>query len=441
VDRAQWFVEPVNEFVTLRNKATGRFLNIEKQDAIDASLTKRPDAKNWWSGLWKLNHIGGAPLPVFAKIGELVVTSPPYGSEVKGGTKITFSGPGLTKVVVKCWQAGEGFGSDSVVGEVDLNADGTGEVTFPAENYPHGPVMVRVLGTGDAKTKNNCYLMLYNTGGTRWNVGIPDSIPDPAKGMKLIFADDFAKPELSITKDGQDATYMSHKPGGGDFSGIPFGDHENAETTPFSQKDTYLRIRADQSKKTTGLISSLRKDGTGLTFKVPFYAECRFIAQSSPGTWPAFWTMTTGVAKGLKTPADELDVIEAYGGEGSGAPNQRGYWIHAHYWNQAPDGKKDYTQDRFAGMIKMDQIQGHSSASWFETFHTYGVHVDAENTVYYCNGIEVARHKTARISKAEPHFFFINMAVGGASGWKIDLTKYGGVADMYVDYVRVFQGE
>src|SRR5690606_36350403 len=98
-------------------------------------------------------------------------------------------------------------------------------------------------------------------GGVAWNEGLPAEAPAPAKGMKLVFADDFDKPELSISKDGVGTTYMSHKPGGGDFSGIPFGDHENADTTPFSQVGTYLRIRADQAKNTTGLISSIGKDG------------------------------------------------------------------------------------------------------------------------------------------------------------------------------------
>ncbi len=440
-DRGRWLVEPVDTFVIVRNKGTRRFLNIEKQATVDAGLDKRPDAKNWWSGLWKLNHVSGPELPKFVRLEETVVTSPAYGATVKGDTPIKFRAPGLLRATVKCWQGGDGFGSDTTIGEVELDADGVGEVVFPADKYPHGPVVVRVLATGEGKAKNNYYLMLYNEGGKKWNAGMPSTTPEPAKGMELLFADDFDKPELSITKDGAGATYMSHKPGGGDFSGVPFGDHENADTTPFSQVDTYLRIRADQSKKTTGLISSLRKDGTGLTFTVPFYAECRFVAQSSPGTWPAFWTMTQGVHKGLREPADELDVIEAYGGEGSGAPNQRGYWIHSHYWNQAPDGKKDYTQDRFGGMIKMHEVPGLSGASWFETFHTYGVLVGREDTVYYCNGVEVARHKTARISKAEPHFFFVNMAIGGASGWKIDLNKYNGVADMYVDYVRVYQGQ
>lgn len=439
-DRGRWFVNPVDIYATLQNVATGKYINIENLDGpVDAKLDKRPDAKNWWSGLWKLNHVDGPAPDRFYKPGEVIVTSPRYGSTIKGDTTIEITAPGFSRAEVKSWLPGGKFGEDSTVGFIELDEDGTGSIAFPADKYPRGPITIRI-GAAEGSLRSNYYLMVYNENGVSWNEGIPDEVPEPAKGMKLVFADDFDKPELSISKDGLGATYASHKPGGGDFSGIPFGDHENANTTPFSQVDTYLLIRADQAKNTTGLLSSLRFDGTGITVNAPCYFEARLIAQSAPGTWPAFWVMTEDVHKGLRVPADELDVIEAYGGEGPGNPNQRGYWIHSHYWNQAPDGGKDYSQDRFAGQIKMTEIEGAGGASWYETFHTYGVLVGKDDTVFYMDGIEVARHKTAKLSGSRPLFFFVNFAIGGASGWKIDLSQYDGVADMYVDYVRVYQG-
>jgi hypothetical protein len=438
-DRGRWFIIPIESFYAIQNVATGRFINIEKSSSpVDAALDKKPGPKHWWSGLWKLNHIDGPPPARFYQPGQVIVTAPAYGSTIRGDTTIHVRAPGFGSAVVKSWLPGGPFGSDSTVGSIELSDDGAGSIVFPADKYPRGPITIRVMAA-EGSRKSNYYLMVYNEGGIAWNEGIPPATPAPAEGMKLVFADDFDKPELSISKTGKGTTYTSHKPGGGDFSGIPFGDHENPQTTPFSQIGTYLRIRADQSKKTTGLISSMGMDGTGFLATAPAYFECRFIAQSAPGTWPAFWLMTQDVHKGLKEPADELDVIEAYGGEGPGNPNQRGYWIHSHYWNQAPDGKKDYTQDRFAGQINMTEIKGGGGASWHETFHTYGVLVGRDDTVYYCDGIEVARHKTARLSGSRPLFFFANLAVGGASGWKIDLSQYDGLADMYIDYIRVYQ--
>lgn len=75
---------------------------------------------------------------------------------------------------------------------------------------------------------------------------------------------------------------------------------------------------------------------------------------------------------------------------------------------------------------------------WSTTFHTYGLYVGRDETIYYFDGIEVLRHPTNDISKEKPLFFLINYAIGGISGWPIDLERFGNASDMYVDYVRVF---
>ena len=68
-----------------------------------------------------------------AKAPHLIsVASPAYCSEVKGDTPIDLVAPGWQTVVVKCWQQGEGFGSDSTVGEVKLDDSGKGSIVFPA---------------------------------------------------------------------------------------------------------------------------------------------------------------------------------------------------------------------------------------------------------------------------------------------------------------------
>ena len=380
----------------------------------------------------------GSTLPVQKTI---AVTSPAYGADVNGDTKVTFTATGFSKVTVRCWQAGGTIGTDSIAATVDIDDQGNGSFVFPANRYPHGPLMIRLSGSND-QHRDNCYLQVYNTSGKPWNAGLP-SAPPPATGMRQVFADDFDQPTLSISKAGEGTTYTSHKPGGGDFSGIPFSDHESGDTTPFSHRDGYLRIRADNAKNTTGLISSVNMAGKGITAKAPCYFECRFIAQSAPGTWPAFWIITNHVGENIRF-SDELDVIEAYGGEGKGQPNSNGkYFISTHYWSQGPGGKgKDekqqgHGQDR----VWMYELQEGKGSSWFESFHTYGVYVGLEDTVFYCDNVEVRRHKTARVSKQYPFYFMVNLAIGGASGWKRDLSRYNGIADMYVDYVRVFQGD
>jgi hypothetical protein len=288
-------------------------------------------------------------------------------------------------------------------------------------------------------------LQLFNAGGVAWNAGIPKADPPAAAGMKLVFADDFEAP-LSVSGDGRGKRYMAHKPGGGDFSGYPFTSPEE-KNNPFSQRGTYLRIHASRDandpkdRGTTGLIAPVDADGKGVFVTAPFYMECRFVAQSAPGTWPAFWAIGKRAAdRGDKAPADELDVIEAYGGIGAGNPNGYGlYEATSHFWNQkGSDGKPLKLAVPSSQRVDMTALGGGSS--WSTTFHTYGLLVTAADTVYSCDGVEVLRHPTNEVSKTARFFFLINYAVGGISGWKIDLKREGGASDMWVDFVRVYQG-
>ena len=371
---------------------------------------------------------------------QVAVTAPDYCSEIKGDTTIVLAAPGFKSVTVKCWKQGEGAGADSTVATVPLDAKGNGSFVFPADAYPHGPVTVRISGQNGA-VKDNCYLQLYNRGGVSWNEGLPKAPPPAAKGMALVFADDFSGP-LSISSKDPKATYYDHKPPGGwqDFSTIRFTSFDQPNN-PFSQVDSYLRIRASEKAKSSGLISSMKNDATGITAKAPCYFECRFLGPNAIGTWPAFWLLTdymSAQVKGVKVPCDELDIIEAYGGEGPREPNAFDtYMICPHAWDQGETGKA-IEKKAFDGMhnpIRMKKFG--VTSTWFETFHIYGCKVTETDTIYFCDNVEVGRHPTLPLSKEKPFFFLINLATGG--GWPVDLSRYNGLADMYVDYVRVYQ--
>jgi hypothetical protein len=371
---------------------------------------------------------------------KVFVSSPGYCSDVRGDTPIVLSAAGFKQVSVKCWKQGEGFGSEATVGQVDLDEAGHGSVVFPAEQYPHGPITLTLTG-GEGKSSDHCYLQLYNKGGVSWNEQMPKGPPPGAKGMALVFADDFSAP-LSISSSDPKATYYDHKPPGGyqDFSTLTFRSNEPGKS-PFAQVDSYLRIRADAKAHSAGIISSIKNDGSGIKARVPCYFECRFIGPNAIGTWPGFWLMTdymTGYdALREKTPADELDVIEAYGGEGPHEPNAGDtYMITPHCWNQGQTGKS-LEKIAFDGMHNPCHMRKFGIPStWFQSLHTYGCKVTETDTIYYCDDVEVGRHATFPLSKTQPIFFMIDLATGG--GWPVDLSRYDGVADMYVKYVRVY---
>ena len=373
--------------------------------------------------------------------GQIDIASPEYCSDVRGDTRVALSARGFTRVTAKCWKQGEGFGVDSTVAEVGLDDRGNGSFVFPADQYPHGPLTVRIGGERGL-IKDNCYLQLYNRGGVSWHEGIPKDAPLAAKDMSLVFADDFNGPLSISTKDAK-ARYFDHKPLGGDFSTLPFTGHDQPGD-PFAQVDTYLRIRADTKANSAGLLSSVTNNGQGTKAVLPCYFECRFIAPNAIGTWPAFWLMTDYPTerkngKPENIPSDELDIIEAYGGEGPREPNAYdSYQVTPHAWNQGETGKAAELQ-AYAALHNPVSMKKHGIPStWFETFHVYGCKITETDTVYYCDNIEVGRHRTLETSKRYPFFFMVNLATGG--GWPVDLSRYGGRADMYVDYIRVYQG-
>ena len=439
----QWEVEVgTAPFRSLKNAASGKYLSCERKlGHVECDLASLPKGDNWWSGQWEFVHAGGPPPPRYFRRNQVAVTMPPYASAVRGDTLVEFFAPGLTAATVKCWKQGEGFGSDATVADLKLDVQGKGSFVFPADDFPHGPITLRISAT-DGAVRDNCYLQLYNQRGVRWNEGLPKDPPPPAGGMTLAFADDFTGP-LSISGTDPKATYYDHKPPGGiqDFSTLTFTSHDSPKS-PFAQVGSYLRIRASEKTHTAGLLSSMKNDASGLKVSPPCYFEARFLGPNAVGTWPGFWLMTDYMTdyklKGDKTPCDELDILEAYGGEGPGSPNADDkYMVTPHCWNQGEEGKARETK-AYEGIKNPVQMRKFGIPStWFEAFHTYGCKVTEADTIYYCDNVEVGRHPTFPVSRERPLFFMINLATGG--GWPVDLSRYDGVADMYIDYIRVYK--
>ena len=366
------------------------------------------------------------------------VPSPAPCSDVSGRVEVQIEAGGLSHIDAHCFVLRK-TRRGTVAEDIPLtprgltpDASGQSSFVFNADRLPHGPLTIQITGE-DGNVKDLYELQLYNTGGRRdRTAGIPDTVPAAAHGMRLAYSDDFDAP-LSVSRDGRGTRYNAHKPTFGDFSGWPFADPEG-ELNPFRQRDTYLVIRArkpEGSRGSTGLLATVDMDGNGYRATPPFYMECRLTAQSAPGTWPAFWTVTN-INRGQ---GDELDVVEAYGGWGEGNPNSTGYWVTSHFWGQDDaEGKPLQHPDKLIETTDRGQ-----KTSWSQTFHTYGLRVDGEQTVYYLDNQEVWRHRTNSLSYTQPHVVLINYAIGGASGWKIDLERYGNTSQMYVDFIRIFE--
>jgi len=379
-------------------------------------------------------------------IQAIQVSEPKLRSDVKGNVTVKFKAPGMKSANAFIWQQPTkekpgkwGHDVNVTPGGISL-IGGRGEFTFNADEFPNGPMNVRIFAKNDDGMKDIFELQLFNTGGVKWNQGAGNHIPPivKEKGLKLVFEDDFETSPPSISSDGQGTTYMAHKPQGGDFSGWKFSYLEDGR--PFEQRGTWLRIKArkdkDSPKGRSGIIASVDHEGAGVWARVPCYFECRFTAQSAIGTWPAFWTLTSW-EKGKEAGSDEYDIVEAYGGMGKGNPNHPGYSLVSHFWRQKnPDGskKKSYS-------ARPDIMNLGGKSYWSTTFHTYALYIGPEETIYYFDDIEVKRHPTNDLAKEVPHFFLANLAIAGISGWKDDLRRYDLGSDMWIDYIRVFAKE
>lgn len=371
----------------------------------------------------------------------IAIVEPAPRAEVKGEVTVKFRAPGMKRARALCWQQPSGekpspWGHDAELtpGGIALDGEGNGSFVFPADDFPNGPVNIRVQAQNDEPKYDVYELQLFNLGGVKWNQGIPKADPPAAKGLKLVFSDDFNGP-LSLANDGRGARYGVHKPGGGDFSGWQFS-NVLKDGQPFGQTGTWLKIAArkdEQSPKgRSGIIASVDQDFKGFWAKAPAYFECRFTAQAAPGTWPAFWTMAPSALG-----SDELDIVEAYGGVGKGHPNHPGYSVVSHFWSQKNADGSD--RKGVNAVAKIMELGGKSY--WSTTFHTYAVLIGMKETVYYFDDIEVLRHPTNRVSREFPHYFLVNYAIGGISRWPIDLKRYNEGSDMWVDYVRVYAQE
>lgn len=353
------------------------------------------------------------------------ILEPALRSDVNGEFIVRIHAPGMKRSSARCVDVLTPDG-------IKLDDEGNGSFSVNANELNRGPITIQIFADNLMGTRDLFELQLYNVSSKAHNsAGIPDTIPAPAKGMHVAYKDDFTS-RISVSKDGRKAKYNAHKPFFGDFSGWPFSDPD--EDGPFVQRDNYLIIKArkeDGTKGRSGLLATVDMDGNGFRAKAPFYMECRMVAQSGTGTWPAFWTITNP----SHGPGDELDIIEAYGGWGKKNPNSTGYWVTSHYWAQYDNyGKPLKHPGQLIDMTKIGR-----KTSWSEEFHTYGVYVDKENTIYYLDDIEVCRMPTNILSYTRSHIPMINYAIGGSSGWYIDLERYGNASDMYVDYLRIFE--
>ncbi len=147
------------------------------------------------------------------------------------------------------------------------------------------------------------------------------------------------------------------------------------------------------------------------------------------GLWPAIWMLGENIKEIGWPRCGELDIMEYVSYE----PNQIHFSVHTRDNNHMD--KTHIT----TGAIKLETAE--------EEFHNYGILWDEESIHFYLDDIENIYLTINRPEEYnqdnwpfdKPHYFLLNMAVGGMWGGYMGVDDSIFPADLNIDYVRVYQ--
>ena len=158
--------------------------------------------------------------------------------------------------------------------------------------------------------------------------------------------------------------------------------------------------------------------------------EARIKFPGGKGTWPAYWMMGES---GNWPKCGEIDIIEHIGSQDTRAS----FALHTQEKN-GMNGKNWHSTHFFDHPLSND-------------YHVYGVEwcQEEENGKdcirFTVDGVEYATAWENKIGDHDswpfykPHYFILNLAIGGNMGGKVDDAIFNQKRIMYVDWVRVYQ--
>lgn len=238
----------------------------------------------------------------------------------------------------------------------------------------------------------------------------------PPQGMVLTFEDNFDHLSISDICTA-DATWYNRTPWKGDFGEAVFAGSTKNGT--FRAQNGILTItlqKTDAGRWTSGLLSSLCSDGSGFAQQYGYF-EMRAQFPSGEGVWPAFWLIGAERLSPDSLATAEIDIVEHYGAL------QHAFSSKWHIWHRDGSGRHEtaYQRRRVA------------PGSLSTGFHTYGVRIDPQKTVFYFNG---EAHWSQPTPKAhhQPMMILANLGLGG--GWPIGDTAQN--AEMKIDYIKAY---
>ncbi|MCQ2576627.1 MAG: family 16 glycosylhydrolase [Treponema sp.] len=261
------------------------------------------------------------------------------------------------------------------------------------------------------------------------------STPKNPDGWSLVWSDEFNGKSLDRTKwDFQLGTGSQYGLNGWGNDEIQYYTEDN-----ISLKKGNLIIEARKENKnglayTSSRIRTYKDDGTILYAPLYGRIEARMLLPSGSGIWPAFWLLPATDKYGVWASSGEIDILEA-----KGRLTNRTYG-NVHFGQPWPGNK--YT----GGMHKF-QDEGFD-----EDYHVYALEWEPgslkwfvdddcfyETSSWWAMGLDDEEPYAYPAPFDVPFYIVLNLAVGGT----FDDYRVPDAADipaqMYVDYVRVYE--
>jgi hypothetical protein len=261
---------------------------------------------------------------------------------------------------------------------------------------------------------------------------------DPVAGKTVVFEDHFTILRRDVWYAGGKPTV---DPDGGQYGRAYFAPWGYGDHDPFSIVDgTILRIRAKWMGPTwtdprgwgandptfkwiSGHLATARPDGSASFSRRKGYFEMRAKMPKGAGCWSSLWLEDQNcILHGAQDGAIELDVVEAYGHDGTA------YMATEHRW-AAPSLGDTYV--RYAKHI--EDLGG--VADYTTDFHLWGAEVTDTQVIYHFDRREVYRAPLERASFVTPFFAMVTLAI--SHDWPAPVPEQG-YHDLLVDYVRVY---
>lgn len=248
---------------------------------------------------------------------------------------------------------------------------------------------------------------------------IPTSGPDSPMeydGYTLVWNDEFNQGSLNAQNWTFDlGTGFDGGWGNGELQYYTQNNHYFAE-------NDYLVIEAREENFGGRNYTSTRLKTQGKQSFTYGRVDIRASMPEGQGLWPALWTLGANIEEVNWPRCGEIDIMEM---KGSDIRTVHGT---AHW--QSNSGKADFSGTRTL-----------PTSNLHDAFHVYTIEWDESSITWYIDDVQYHQLNTAPADMDEfrkPHFFIMNIAVGGWFGGNPNATTTF-PQHMIVDYIRVFQ--